>query len=139
MYLQVKLHKKHQNFQPVLWRESTEKPVETYRLTTVTFGLTPSSFLAIQQLANDVKESHPLASDALLNGFYVDDLVYGANSTQKALDIQKQLKESLSSAGFTLRKWASNHSGIVAHANDSDMHLENIDFSKLKSLPKHLV
>ena len=40
---------------------------------------------------------------------YVDDLLSGADSVERALAIQTELIELLQSAGFQLRKWASNN------------------------------
>ncbi|GFU25275.1 hypothetical protein TNCV_1739251 [Trichonephila clavipes] len=56
--------------------------------------------------------------------FYVDDLMSGANSLSEALELQNQLTQMLSSAGFVLRKWASNCNELL-NSIDSDMRLSN--------------
>ncbi|XP_058817818.1 uncharacterized protein LOC131681124 [Topomyia yanbarensis] len=56
MYRQVSIHPDDRPLQRVLWRFSQDEPIAKYELTTVTYGLAPSSFLAtrtLKQLADD--------------------------------------------------------------------------------------
>ena len=50
MFHQIGLDVDDQEFQSILWRFRTDEPVKVYRLTTITFGLTSSPFLAIRTL-----------------------------------------------------------------------------------------
>ncbi|KAJ8950561.1 hypothetical protein NQ318_015694 [Aromia moschata] len=53
-------------FQRILWRSSPNDPIDIYELTTVSFGIKPSPFLAmrtVRQLSQDEKLSFPLASE----------------------------------------------------------------------------
>ncbi|XP_055326288.1 uncharacterized protein LOC129580119 [Sitodiplosis mosellana] len=123
MYKQIKLHESQQHLQMVLWRENTNESVKMYKLTTVMFGLGPAPFLAIRtlkELANEVEREYPLASLALKNNFYVDDYSDGADTVQQALDKCSQLKLALKSAGFNLRKFASNSAEFLAHLPEAD-------------------
>ncbi|XP_062541010.1 uncharacterized protein LOC134209042 [Armigeres subalbatus] len=68
MYRMVRIHPDDQPLQCVLFRFSKVAPITKYVLTTVTYGLSPSSFLAtrtLHQLAEDEGSSYPLAADAL--------------------------------------------------------------------------
>ncbi|XP_055528038.1 uncharacterized protein LOC129720575 [Wyeomyia smithii] len=59
MYRQVLVHPDDTSLQRILWRFSADDPIQIYELLTVTYGLTPSSFLAtrtLQQLADDEGE-----------------------------------------------------------------------------------
>ena len=47
MYRQVFIDPEHRNFLKILWRDSPDEPIVEYRLTTVTYGTKPASFLAI--------------------------------------------------------------------------------------------
>ncbi|GFU55349.1 pao retrotransposon peptidase [Trichonephila clavipes] len=76
------------------------------------------------QLALNESNNFPLASKAALKDSYVDDLMSGANSLSKALELQNQLTQMLSSAGLALRKWASNCNELL-NSIDSDMRLSN--------------
>ena len=44
---------------------------------------------------------------------YVDGLLSGADSIERALAIQTELIDLLQSAGFQLRKWTSNNLDII--------------------------
>ncbi len=53
----------------------------------LTFGIRSSPFLAtqvIRDLASKHKTSHPEASFAIVNSFYVDDFVSGTNTVTEA-------------------------------------------------------
>ncbi|XP_055381380.1 uncharacterized protein LOC129611975 [Condylostylus longicornis] len=116
MYRQIKLAPKHTNYQRIVWRESPRQPICDYKLTTVTFGTKSAPFLAtrvLQQLATDERIRYPLASQATLESFYVDDLLSGADSLEEALQLQKQLINMMASGGFSLRKWSSNAAPLL--------------------------
>jgi hypothetical protein len=60
--------------QRILWRYSTEDPIEEYRLTTVTYGTASAPFLAtrcLKKLADDIQRQYPKAAEVLNNDFYV--------------------------------------------------------------------
>jgi len=40
---------------------------------------------------------------------YVDDLLTGAETLNQAQTLKRQITDLLSSGGFHLKKWASNH------------------------------
>ena len=44
---------------------------------------------------------------------YVDDLLDSTETVQKARQLQRQLTDMLSTAGFNLRKWSSNEPGVI--------------------------
>lgn len=46
MYRCVLMHDDDRHFQSILWRESSNEPVQVYQLNTVTYGTKPASFLA---------------------------------------------------------------------------------------------
>jgi hypothetical protein len=46
----------------------------------------------------------------LSNDFYVDDLLSGTTIIEDTIKVQQEISSLLQTAGFTLRKWASNHS-----------------------------
>ena len=57
----------------------------------VTFGLAPSSFLAmriLQQLAEDDGARYPNAQRVLREDFYLDDVLSGSNSLQEAKNLR---------------------------------------------------
>ena len=123
MYRQIEVNPTDCEFQRILWRSSPSDPIKDYKLTTVTFGTAPAPYLAIkslQQLAIDEKEKFPLASRVVLNDFYVDDLMSGANSVDEALQIQLEIISMLKSGGFEIRKWSSNSTPVVKNVPIKD-------------------
>ena len=46
----------------------------------------------------------------LSNDFYIDDLLSGTSTIEDTKKVQQEISSLLQTAGFTLRKWASNHS-----------------------------
>ncbi|XP_041769560.1 uncharacterized protein LOC121592219 [Anopheles merus] len=117
MYRQIVLHPDDRRLVRIFFRFSPQSPIELYELNTVTYGLSPSSFLATRtllQLAEDEGADFPLASPALRHNFYVDDFIGGANSVSEARELRQQLSELLSKGGFELRKWTSNCLGVLS-------------------------
>lgn len=120
MYRQVKLHEPHQQFQRVLWRNTIAEPVKRYKLTTVTFGLASSPFLAIRALHQLGQDSdNPELQKVILEDFYVDDLLTGVNSNEEAEKLKCELSEVLKSGGFELRKWRSNSQNMGEVSNEA--------------------
>jgi hypothetical protein len=77
MYRQIDVHPQDRDLHRILWRYSSEEPIQEYRLTTVTYGTSSAPFLAtrcLKKLADDNKQQHPRAVQVLSNDFYVDDL-----------------------------------------------------------------
>ncbi|RLU26233.1 hypothetical protein DMN91_000026 [Ooceraea biroi] len=110
MYRQISVHIDDRIYQHILWRFSTEEPIKEYCLNTVIFGAACSPFLAVscvRRLAKKGAKRHPLASSALLENTYVDDIISGANTILEARVLQNQLSELLQ-GGFEAHKWCSN-------------------------------
>ncbi|XP_040152349.1 uncharacterized protein LOC120894060 [Anopheles arabiensis] len=78
MYRQI-LHSPHdRNYLRIRYREHPADPISTFELQTVTYGTASAPFLAtrtLKQIALDHKEEYPLAMNAVMNDFYVDDLL----------------------------------------------------------------
>lgn len=82
MYRQIRMHECDQDLQRFVWRSDESLPIRDYRLTTVTFGQASAPFTATRtlvKLAEEVKDTHPIASAVLLEETYVDDLHYGSH------------------------------------------------------------
>lgn len=118
MYRQILIHPEDRQFQHIFWRKTSVEPVKEFELNTVTYGLTPSAYLSqrvLQQLVNDEGQSYPLASHAILNQTYVDDIVSGASSIEEAHTLQSELISLLGLGKFELRKWSSNEVQVLEH------------------------
>ncbi|BES90322.1 Hypothetical protein NTJ_03130 [Nesidiocoris tenuis] len=78
MYRNIRMSTQSQPFQKILWRSSPEEPVRDYQLTTVTYGVSASPFLAIRtlhQLVQDEGQAYPTASEAIMRDTYMDDII----------------------------------------------------------------
>jgi hypothetical protein len=116
MYRQINVHPADRDLQRILWRYTSEEPIQEYQLNTVTYGTASAPYLAtrcLKKLADDNKCHQPRAAQVLSNDFYVDDLLSGTPTLEQALNVQQELTSLLNAAGFTLRKWASNHSSFL--------------------------
>ncbi|XP_062714171.1 uncharacterized protein LOC134290954 [Aedes albopictus] len=117
MYRQVQVHEEDISLQRIFFRFSADEPIKVYQLSTVTYGLTPSSFLAIRalhQLAADEGTLYADAAEAIVDDFYVDDYIGGAASVDEAIQLQQNLDTLMKKGGFALRKWCSNRPEVLA-------------------------
>lgn len=131
MYRQILVATEHQRFQLIRWRFSSSDPVQTYQLNTVTYGVSAAPFLAIRtllQLAKEGGSDFPLASQAIENDLYVDDLVCGADSLETALELQRQVRELFGSGCFELRKWSSNHPSLLENLPETHCLKQSLSF-----------
>ncbi|XP_058817300.1 uncharacterized protein LOC131680603 [Topomyia yanbarensis] len=107
MYRQVLLHSEDTDYQRIVWRDSSDKPIQHFRLLTVTYGLKNSGFLAMSALkkaAEAYEQQYPTATERIKYHTYVDDLTSGAESEEEAIQLIQQINEILHRAGFVLRK-----------------------------------
>ncbi|XP_062713425.1 uncharacterized protein LOC134290324 [Aedes albopictus] len=123
MYRQIEVHQDDQPLQRILWREQPSDPISTFELQTVTYGTSCAPYLAtrtLAKLAEDEGETYPLAKAAVIEDFYVDDFISGAKDLRTALQVRRQTSDMLDSAGFPLRKWASNSSEVLAEIPEAE-------------------
>ena len=137
MYRQVGLNEADKDFHRILWRDDTSKPIQHYRMTRVTYGITSSAhhstrcFKKIGELSGDT-----LFSTSIQNDFYVDDYLSGAPSIQEARSLLRGISAELQKFGFELRKWTSNEPEIIL---ELPKHLrENTDDDKVLDKNYHI-
>ena len=117
MYRAIELTRQDHDLHRFVWRQSPDQPLQDYRMTRVTFGVSASSFvanMAVKQNALDFALEYPQAVTAVEKS-YVDDGLTGADSIEEAIQLQKQLQELFSRGGFTLRKWNSSEAMVLQH------------------------
>lgn len=125
MFRQILVSADQRQFQIIVWRDSPQSPFKFFQLNTVTYGLTPSPFLAIrtlQQLVSDEGHNHPLASDIILNNTFVDDLLFGSDDLDDLLAKRQDVINLLAKGKFSLKKWKAN-----TPASLRDLPFENLD------------
>lgn len=110
MYRCIWIDERDRPLQCILWRKSSNEPIRTYQLNTLTYGTSCASFIAtmcLAKLAQSIPET-PQAVEAISQHFYMDDLLSGAESLQSCIILQKKVHETLQEAGFVLRKYQCN-------------------------------
>lgn len=118
MYRQILVHEDDRSLQRILWRFDQSETVKVYELQTVTYGLAPSSFLAtrvLKQLALDSGSKYKLATNAVLEDFYMDDFLSGADTKEEAVTLQGEVQALVAEGGLQLRKWSSNSPEVLRH------------------------
>lgn len=123
MYRQILVHPDDREFQRIVWRRESNKPLCHFRLNTVTYGTSAAPYLAVktlQQLAKDEAHTFPRASSIALNDFYVDDLISGAEDVASAREIQTEIIQLMHAGGMKLRKWSSNEDELLSQIPSSD-------------------
>ncbi|GFX95937.1 reverse transcriptase domain-containing protein [Trichonephila clavipes] len=131
----------HRNLQMILWKDSVDGPVQTYKLNTVTYGTTCAPYLAtrtIQQLARDEGEHYPLAASVTIRDIYMDNILTGSSDFQEFQKLQLELISLFKKAGISLHKWCSNTpeilNSIPKEEQSRDFHCKSSDQKTIKTL-----
>ena len=104
------MHPDDTDLQCILWRPFPDEPIQEYQLNTVTYG-TSAPFLAtrcLNKLADENQDKDPEVAQVIHNDFYVDDLLSGSSTIEETIHLRDGITSLLQTAGFELRKWASN-------------------------------
>ena len=112
MFYQVRVPPEHQSFLQFLWwpNGDTDMPLQAYQMTVHVFGAVSSpgcANFALRRAATDFKEISSEASDALLNDFYVDDLLKSCPTVEIASKLAGDMKQMCHVAGFNLTKFVA--------------------------------
>lgn len=131
MYHEILIHPDDPKFQKILWRSSETKKIAEWEVNTVTYGESPSSYMATRPLLETtqnfaIDKSHEQACKSVKSDFYIDDLLEGADSLEDALKLRDKIIEITASGGFKLRKWASNDQELLRNLSVSAN--ENVKF-----------
>lgn len=118
MYRMIKMKQDHTNLQRIIWRDNPSDDLESYNLTTVTFGTAAAPYLAVRtlnQLADDEMSQYPESAPAIKTSFYMDDLMLGNENIEKTLKTSKEIRSILKKGGFEMQKWSSNSEEVLQH------------------------
>ena len=83
------------------------------------FGAKSSSTYAnyaLQQCAKLFEMEHSIASQVVMDNFYVDDMLLSVHTTEQASEIIHEIKSLLAKGGFNLTKWFSNFEEIFENS-----------------------
>ncbi|XP_036346787.1 uncharacterized protein LOC118756103 [Rhagoletis pomonella] len=80
MYRQVHVAEQDVDYQRIVWRGYSSKPLRDYRLLRVTYGVASASHLAVKSLqraALDIGDAYQKVTEVDTSDFYMDDLLTG--------------------------------------------------------------
>ena len=84
-----------------------------FRYTTIVFGFVSSPFILNYIVKLHAKRYfNDLCTEALINNFYVDNLVYTNNSKDVLLSLYSIANQRMLEGGFCLRAWNTNDSSV---------------------------
>lgn len=130
MYRQIRAPDDQRNLQRILWREDHTRPVSEFRLLTQTYGMKSAAFCCVRalvQCARDHMKEHRAAAEAILDSFYVDDMLGGQDTVEKAIEMHRELTTLLRKGQFELAKWATNSPELNSVINGSSADTIDID------------
>ncbi|XP_076382079.1 uncharacterized protein LOC117218272 [Megalopta genalis] len=130
------IRKEDQPFQRVMWTNPAGE-VKTFKLNTVTFGLSPAPFLAtrcLQQLAKDEGHRYKHAGQILRRDLYVDELLTRAATVEDAIRVLDEIIDLLHHAGLNFRQWASDSPTLLQVLPEGSVKLQAHDDKALKTL-----
>ena len=113
-FLNVAVDEKDRDSLKFLWVEDVRDhnlSIAVYRFCRVVFGLNASPFLLDETIRHHLAtfaQRDPEFVKRMLEGFYVDDLVTGEGTTDKAFTLYQKARDRLAMGGFNLRKWKTN-------------------------------
>ncbi|CAH8639763.1 unnamed protein product, partial [Dicrocoelium dendriticum] len=119
MFMQVKVPENDRGALRFLWWRDSDFELDTleYQMTAHPFGATSSPFcanFALRRTAEEWGDRYDRSvSDAVMNGFYVDDCLVSLPCVAEAVRFVVQIQELLGKAGFKLRKWVSNSAVVL--------------------------
>ena len=89
--------------------------IRELRITRVTYGVASSSYHSTRALQESGKnhEPNPNTVNVILNDFWVDDFLSGADTLEEACVLRDDLIETLNKNCLPLRKWSSNEPQLV--------------------------
>ncbi len=111
MYRAIELSQSDKDLHRFVWRRAPEEPLQDFRMTRVTFGVSATSYAAnmsIKQNSIEFASDYPLAVDVVDKSFYVDDCLSGADTPEQAIELHHQLMKLFERGKFLLRKWNSS-------------------------------
>ena len=121
-FLQVRIRETERDALRFHWiADKSAKQVETLRFTRVVFGLAPSPFLlngVIQQHLENLLSTYPDAVNEIRKSLYVDDLLSGGPTIEKAKKLKGEATEIFADAKFKLHKWHSNRKELETACED---------------------
>lgn len=127
MYRQIRVYDSDITYQRILMRNDPSEPIKEYGINRLSFGLNyaPSGAIhTINTIAQQSESQYPETAETIKRDTYVDDNISGSHDVPTALRLQDDMIKILSSAGFNLKKWASNSEEILLAVPEGDREIK---------------
>jgi len=123
MFRQILIDPKEADFQCILWRPTSESPLQQYRLLTVTYGLVRA--LSRRARSETARLFVSCRSSDYRKFDLDDDTLFGNDDITELREIRDQLIALTKRGGFQLRKWAANSQTLLDDIPNSYHELTN--------------
>ncbi|XP_070562368.1 uncharacterized protein [Ptychodera flava] len=125
-FLNIRLEEDERQYTKFLWLSDIrdpESPFDVYQFKSVLFGAACSPFMlnAVIKTHLESNASIPIADD-LKHNIYVDNVIDGAESDEKAVSYYNDANHLMQSCGFKLRSWTSNSERLCELAKQDDIY-----------------
>jgi hypothetical protein len=129
-FLQISLAEDDRDVTRFLWRKdgNLNNPITLYRFNRVPFGLTSSPFLLHATILHHLRqyqERYPVTVPKLLESFYVDDMVTGADTEEETVQLVNEGDTIMKEANMELTKWNTSSPNVINKSNVPDTELSN--------------
>jgi len=124
-FLQIGVKQSDRDILRFLWFDNVtqDKPsIVQYRYCRLVFGLTCSPAILGETIKFHIAQFASRNPEVvkILNRLYADDLSYGCETVDEALDIYRKAKDIMRKGGFNLRKWNSNNKDFLGQIMKSE-------------------
>ncbi|KAH9490523.1 hypothetical protein DERF_016721 [Dermatophagoides farinae] len=110
----IAIQPEHKKFVKFLWIDNDENTV-CYQFNRLPFGLSSSPFILYAVVMHHLKQyrsKYPQTVNAIINGLYVDDLIFSANNQREVEQIKCDSQMIFAEASMMLRKWRSSDKAL---------------------------
>ena len=124
-FLQVGLQETERDVTRFLWLKDLNIPqaknnLQILRFTRVPFGVISSPFLLGATILYHLKRKETEAAKKIERDIYMDKVITGENSTNKALTFYHEAKLIFQNASMNLREWISNSEDFLSNIPQID-------------------
>lgn len=117
-FLQVGLQEEDRNVTRFLWVKDVNKPLSNenlihLRFCRVPFGVISSPFLLTATIRHHIVKKNSELLKNVVNKCYVDNLVTGTNTTEEAIQLFDETKNTFKELSMNLRDWTSNNKSFI--------------------------
>ncbi|XP_074661993.1 uncharacterized protein LOC141914638 [Tubulanus polymorphus] len=110
-FLQIRLHEHDRKYTKFLWLTDPNDPESDFKVLqfkSILFGAVSSPFVLNATVKSHLANYDCETAGKLAENIYVDNIVTGVTSEDKAINFYAQSNEIMNSAGLALRAWATN-------------------------------